>query len=116
MVRQYAVSTPPPNPVADRPCSHTKTTCNEMKKIAFLLLACAPLLCNAAGKSASATMQVSFTVTEACTVQSAGKQAQVECTANTPFQLQAHPAAAASASTYLATNISAEGEPTVVYF
>ncbi|TWI67298.1 hypothetical protein IP91_01411 [Pseudoduganella lurida] len=84
-----------------------------MKKIAFLILACAPLLCNAAGKSASATMQVSFTVTEACTVQSAGKGAQVECTANTPFQLQARPAAAA---TNLSTNISAEGEPTVVYF
>jgi hypothetical protein len=88
--------------------------CDEMKKIVFLMMACVPLFCAAGGK-ASTTMQVSFTVTEACTVQSAGKAAQVECTANTPFQLQAKPAAASNAS-HLSTNISSEGEPTVVYF
>lgn len=90
-----------------------------MKKLAVLLLAFAPLLCSAAGKSASATMQVSFTVTEACTVQSSGKATQVNCAFETPYQLQAKPAAAQPATTTAATtagNAVADGEPVVVYF
>lgn len=89
-----------------------------MKKFAILLLAFAPLLCSAAGKSASATMQVSFTVTESCTVQSSGKSAQVNCAFETPFQLQAKPAVATPATTDAARTASpaADGEPVVVYF
>ncbi len=88
-----------------------------MKKFAVLIMACAPLLCSAAGKSASATMQVSFTVTEACTVHTAGKTAQVNCAHDTPFQLQAGQAVAqpAPAAAQPAT-APAAGEPTVVYF
>jgi hypothetical protein len=84
-----------------------------MKKIAVVLLAFAPLFCSAAGKSASATMQVSFTVTEACTVQTTGKTPQVSCAFETPFQLQARPAAAQSAPAAIA---AADGEQVVVYF
>jgi hypothetical protein len=84
-----------------------------MKKIAVLLLAFAPLLCSAAGKSASATMQVSFTVTEACTVQSKGKSPKVQCTFETPFQVQARPSAAQD--TAVAAK-AVEGDQVVVYF
>lgn len=84
-----------------------------MKKIAVLLLAFAPLLCSAAGKSASATMQVSFTVTEACTVQSKGKSPEVHCAFETPFQVQA------KSTTTQETAVAAkapDGDQVVVYF
>ncbi len=86
-----------------------------MKKFAVVLLAFAPLFCSAAGKSASATMQVSFTVTEACTVQTTGRTPQVSCVFETPFQLQARPAAAKAQGAPAAAPV-ADGEPVVVYF
>lgn len=93
-----------------------------MKNIAIFLMACVPFVCSAAGKTASTTMQVSFTITESCNVQSAGKQAQVSCAHDTPYQLQAK-AAAAQAATQSAAQAAAQqatraadGEPVVVYF
>ncbi|QBE66149.1 hypothetical protein [Pseudoduganella lutea] len=90
-----------------------------MKKIALVLLACAPVFCSAAGKSASATMQVSFTVTEACTVQSEGTAAQVSCAHETPYLIQAKAGTAAQPATAQPaplTTPAANREPTVVYF
>jgi hypothetical protein len=69
------------------------------KIVAFTLISL-PLLAHAAGKSASASMQVTFEVKESCTVQTADKNAKaapaVSCQLNTPFQAQAAAAAAPS--------------------
>lgn len=84
---------------------------------AALLLAALPLTGFAAGKSASASMQVSFTVTESCTVQSGGAQPQVNCQLDTPYQMQARPAQAKPARDAAAPQAGKAGEqPTVVYF
>lgn len=71
------------------------------------------MLAQAAGKSASTTMQVTFTVKDSCTIQTApGKQnAQpaVECQLSTPYQLQrasAQPAAQATTSSTSSTSAS----------
>ncbi len=87
-----------------------------MKKILIALLACTPLLCSAAGKSASSMMQVSFTVLGACTVQSAGKAADVNCTTGTSYQLQGNQAAASVQAAASSNSSQAEGQPMVVYF
>ena len=88
-----------------------------MKKILFTLLACAPLLCAAAGKSNSSTMQVSFTVLGACTVQSAGHAADVNCTTGTSYQLQTTQTASVPAAAAPSSNSAqAKGQPVVVYF
>lgn len=82
-----------------------------MKKFLILVLASLPILCSAAGKSASATMQVSFTVVEACTVSATGGAATVDCLHQTPFAIQAKPAA-----TPAPANAAPAGEPLTVYF
>jgi hypothetical protein len=84
-----------------------------MKKFLILLLACSPLLSSAAGKSASSTMQVSFTVVEACSVQGTAAAAQVNCTQATPYRIQ--PAAPATAPVTLPA-ADAGTEPVTVYF
>lgn len=88
-----------------------------MKKIVVLMLASMPMLCFAAGKSASATMQVSFTVVEACTVEGAANGALVSCAQQTPYQIQARPAASAAASAAAAPlAVAAKGDPVTIYF
>lgn len=79
---------------------------NTLSKIIALTLFSLPLLANAAGKSASAAMQVTFEVKESCTVQTtqaAGKNAKaapaVACQLHTPYQAQATAAPAASGDT-----------------
>lgn len=72
-----------------------------LSKIIALTLFSLPLLAHAAGKTASATMQVTFEVKESCTVQTtqaADKAAKaapaVACQLNTPYQAQAAASAA----------------------
>lgn len=85
-----------------------------MKKLILIaLMACTPLISSAAGKSASATMQVSFTVVEACTVQATANAAQVNCVQQTPFQIQAKPAAE---PVQLPAASAEKNEPLTVYF
>lgn len=79
---------------------------NTLSKIIALTLFSLPLLANAAGKSASAAMQVTFEVKESCTVQTtqaAGKNAKtapaVACQLNTPYQAQATAAPATTGDT-----------------
>jgi len=74
---------------------------NSLTKIVAFTLFSLPLLASAAGKSASATMQVTFEVKESCTVQTrqaADKNAKaapaVSCQLNTPYQAQATATAA----------------------
>lgn len=76
---------------------------NSLTKIVAFTLFSLPLLASAAGKSASATMQVTFEVKESCTVQTrqaADKNAKaapaVSCQLNTPYQTQAASTAAAA--------------------
>lgn len=72
---------------------------NTPTKIAAFILFSLPLLAGAAGKTASATMQVTFEVKESCTVQSAaGTAPAVTCQLNTPYQAQAQAAAAPAAA------------------
>jgi hypothetical protein len=85
-----------------------KQCVSKMKKFALVLAVAVvslPMLAQAAGKSASTTMQVTFTVKDSCTIQTApGKQTAqpaVECQLSTPYQLQrasAQPAAQATTS------------------
>lgn len=72
-------------------------------KLVAITLFSLPLLAHAGGKRASAAVQVSFEVKEACTVQSADKDAKaaapsVACHLKTPYQLTraSEPAAASS--------------------
>jgi hypothetical protein len=78
---------------------------NTLTRITALTLFSLPLLASAAGKSASATMQVTFEVKESCTVQTApaaDKTAKaapaVTCQLNTPYQAQATATAAPAAA------------------
>lgn len=80
---------------------------NTLTKIAAFTLFSLPLLASAAGKSASAAMQVTFEVKESCTVHTspaADKNAKaapapaVTCQLNTPYQVQAAANAAATTS------------------
>ncbi|RZT06146.1 hypothetical protein SAMN05216319_4629 [Duganella sp. CF402] len=75
-------------------------------KIVALTLFSLPLLANAAGKTASATMQVTFEVKESCSVQTtpaADKNAKaapaVACQLNTPYQAQQTAASSTAATT-----------------
>ncbi|ELX12289.1 hypothetical protein Jab_1c08830 [Janthinobacterium sp. HH01] len=71
-------------------------------KALTVVLLSAPLLTHAGNKIATGTMQVSFTVTESCNVQSATAQRPaVSCQLNTPYQVNrnADKAAAAPATT-----------------
>lgn len=81
---------------------------NTLTKIVALTLFSLPLLANAAGKTASATMQVTFEVKESCTVQTtaaaaADKSAKatpaVACQLNTPYQAQAQAATTTASDT-----------------
>lgn len=78
----------------------TLYTMKLLAKALSLVLISLPLLANAGTRSA--TMQVSFTVTDACTVQSAANNTApvVACQLDSPHQLtQAAPAAVASNDT-----------------
>ncbi|MQA23430.1 Csu type fimbrial protein [Rugamonas rivuli] len=74
-------------------------------KALTLVLLSAPLLAHAGNKIATGTMQVSFTVTESCNVQSAAvgatQRPAVSCQLNTPYQVKrnADKAVAAPAAT-----------------
>lgn len=65
---------------------------NTFTKAFALVLFSLPLVASAAGKTASAAMQVTFEVKEACTVQAAADRAAkaapaVACQLHTPYQL-----------------------------
>ncbi|MYM21168.1 hypothetical protein GTP46_00710 [Duganella sp. FT135W] len=99
-------------------------------KIVALSLITLPLLANAAGKSASASMQVTFEIKESCTVQvsditaTTDKNAKaapaVACQLKTPFlatRTAAQPAAATSSdSKASATRQDAASGEWTVYF
>ncbi|WP_373990259.1 hypothetical protein [Duganella sp. BuS-21] len=84
-------------------------------QIIAITLCSLPLLANAAGKSASAAMQVSFEVKESCTVQTADKAAKaapaVACQLKTPYQLQRATAPAAAVTDTKAGAIRQEAAP-----
>lgn len=73
------------------------------KAIAIVLFSL-PLLANAAGKTASAAMQVTFEVKESCTVQSTATDGAdraapaVACQLKTPYQLRRSAVQAAAAA------------------
>ncbi|OEZ56558.1 hypothetical protein [Duganella sp. HH105] len=70
------------------------------KALTAVLLS-APLLAHAGNKLATGTMQVSFTVTESCNVQSATAQRPaVSCQLNTPYQVNRNADKAAAATAY----------------
>jgi hypothetical protein len=78
---------------------------NTLTKIVAFTLFSLPLLASAAGKNASAAMQVTFEVKESCTVQTApadDKHAKaapaVTCQLNTAYQAQAAAAPAAGSA------------------
>lgn len=84
---------------------------NTLTKIVAFTLLSLPLLASAAGKSASAAMQVTFEVKESCTVQTsaaADKHAKaapapiVSCQLHTPYQAQAAATAATTRDTQAA--------------
>jgi hypothetical protein len=84
-------------------------------QIIAITLCSLPLLANAAGKSSSAAMQVSFEVKESCTVQTADKAAKaapaVTCQLKTPYQLRDTAPAAAAATDAKAGAIRQEAAP-----
>ncbi|MFS2005189.1 hypothetical protein ACEN9F_16320 [Duganella sp. CT11-25] len=84
-----------------------------VKTFALVLLSL-PLLASAAGKVATSTMQVSFVVKEACTVQStttaAAKTPAVTCQLNTPYQITRGADKAAAASTSSDTGMAIRPE------
>lgn len=86
--------------------------------LAAALLAVLPLTGFAAGKSAGATMQVSFTVIESCTVQAGNAQPQVRCQFDTPYVVQAVRAeqAAPAPQATQPQQTNATRQPTVIYF
>jgi len=124
--RGVSFAASPPKKMRGISGSDTQMTCDVMKKFSLIvLMACTPLMCSAAGKSASATMQVSFTVVEACSVQGTANTAQVNCAQDTPYQLQARPAASpaqAQAQGLTSVPVTApsaspgNAEPLTVYF
>jgi hypothetical protein len=81
-------------------------------KALTLALMTLPLLAQAGTKSAS--MQVSFTVVDACTVQTDSKAPAVACTLNTPH-IVTHDAPAAS-TTATAVRPAAGAQDWTVYF
>lgn len=93
------------------------------KIVAFTLFSL-PLLANAAGKTASASMQVTFEVKESCTVQTtqaADKNAKaapaVACQLNTPYQAQAAATAAVASDAKAVTTSqqAADGVWTITF-
>lgn len=90
-----------------------------------LMLAVVPMTGIAAGKTASASMQVSFTVVESCVVQGGSDRPTVQCQLDTPYLMQtrAAPAAATSvanpgsvADAPALTSAKVAEQPAVVYF
>jgi len=61
----------------------------------------------AATRIANATMQVSFTITESCNVQSAAQQTSVACQHQSLFQLQRNDGAAVAATSATGGKIDA---------
>jgi hypothetical protein len=101
-----------------------------LSKLVAITLFSLPLLANAAGKNASAAMQVSFEVKESCTVQTsaaatntAGQDNKaapaVACDLKTPYQLTRTTQPAAATSSDNKTNAvrqeAASGEWTVYF-
>ena len=85
----------------------TSTNCVKMKtftKALAIVLFSLPLIASAAGKTATASMAVSFEVKEACTVQTSAAAATnntkaapaVACQLKTPYQMTRNTAQAAS--------------------
>lgn len=92
-------------------------------KIIAVTLISLPLLAHAAGKSASAAMQVSFEVKESCAVEATGKDGKaaptVACQLKTPYQLRREttpaPAAASDDKAGALRTEAASGEWTVYF-
>jgi len=73
-----------------------------------------PLLATAGTKSAS--MQVTFTVVDACTVQTASSTPAVACTLNTPHIVTHDAPAAPTSATATAVRPAAGAQDWTVYF
>lgn len=87
-----------------------------MKNLSALLALMLP--CAAFAAANSTTVQVSFTITQACQVQQQEGKTSVTCVADTPYLLDV-PARAtdgAAASAPAVSPPSAGGAPTTVYF
>jgi len=99
---------------------------NFFTKVTAVVLLSLPLLASAAGKSASASMQVTFEVKESCNVQTAADtrlapSPAVACQLNTPYLVTraAAPAATSAPQGQRATATRPEAgasDVTVVYF
>lgn len=90
------------------------------KAIALVIFSL-PLLANAAGKTASAAMQVSFEVKESCNVQAAttAKDAKaspaVACQLNTPYVMARTTAATSSSAPSAARQDATSGDWTITF-